>query len=456
MINARLFDHQRLGVTWLQDAESALLAWDTGTGKTLACLSYFDYLKEKKKVDKMLVVCPLSLITSAWEDDIKQFTNFTWCNLRERNENADIYLINYESYKKVSPDEKRGALLVLDESSKIKNPKSQITKKILKDSFDFRYKVCASATPAPNSELEYWPQCHLLHPGLLPTNFYAFRNKYFVLTRGKQFVEGRMGSSVVSDMMRKGFKYKLHPKYADEFKLKLERLVMTVDKNDCLDLPEMTDVTRLVTLSPEEHKVYKQMSKECITEINDVDIPALNALSKVMKLRQSTSGFMYDMDHNVQKIKKVPTKINELREVVEENVGKQMIIFSSFKYEIEECVDMLSAIAPTVSAYSGSESTPDNVKKFKSGEARFIVAHPKTIGHGITLTNCNLMVFMSLDYSYEMWVQARGRTHRAGQKNPCTNIIILARNTIDEIILSAVKNKGDKQDLLNAFKKSMC
>jgi len=452
MLDQPLWEHQEIGLQRLIRDKGGVLAWDTGTGKTVGALSYFKYLRGKDPKILAIVVCPINLISDAWEQDIENFTNFTHTNLRNLKVNgqADIFIVNYESYKRIPDAIKNDSLLILDESSKIKNHQSKVTRSILKDSYLYAYKVCASATPAPNNELEYWPQVHLTKPGLFPENFYKFRNQYFVLQRGESIIQGNMGRNVSSDLMKKGFKYVLHPHKRKDFEEKLSQIVMKADKR-VLKIPEMTDVKRTVTLNDTELRVYKDMRYQCITEINNEDITADNALKKIMKLRQATSGFMYDENSKGQLISGQTSKIKELLTIIEENKNKQIIIFSSFRYEIIKVKEELDKIAPTVTAYGETKDVLGSLEDFKSGKAKYIVANTRSIGHGVRLTNCNLIVFMSLDYSFELWHQARGRTHRHGQKNPCTNIVLVVKSTIDEKILEVVQEKKDKQDILDDF-----
>lgn len=418
---------------------------EIGTGKTLTALSIYKELLSKEPNLKMLVICPISLINAAWGEDIKKFTQFKYCNLREGVSDAEIYIINYESYHLERFQNLINNLgldmVTLDESSKIRNPKSRISKTLLHNRDNFRYRIVMSGTPAPNSPEEYWSQIKFCSPAL-PDSFYKFRNLYMKLERNG-YDAGFVHPTKLGEMFRKGFKYKLKNEKA--FISEIAPYCFWAKKADCLDLPDTIDVIREVTLSDSQMKIYRDMKRHMVAEIGKDLVVANVALTKLMKLRQITAGFAINVLGDVTEIID-NSKINELLELLEEIGDKQVIIWVQFQKEVE----MISKhIESYRTLYSLTEDRDKSIEDFKSGKAQYLIAHPKSGGHGLTFTNCDTMIFFSIDYSFEGIEQARGRIHRPGQLNKCTYFYLLAKDTIDYAIKESLNKKEDLQTLTN-------
>lgn len=417
---------------------------EIGTGKTLTALTIFKELKEKDQSLKMLVICPISLINAAWGEDIKKFTEFKYCNLREEVIDADIYIINYESYHlerfQTLINNLKVDMVCLDESSKIRNPKARISKTLLHNRDNFRYRICMSGTPAPNTPEEYWSQMKFCSPAL-PDSFYQFRNLYMRLDRNG-YEPGYVHPKQLGKYFQKGFKYVLkdEKKFLDEIK----PYCFWAKKSECLDLPDTMDIIREVTMSDRQMKIYKDMKRHMVAEINKSIVIANVALTKLMKLRQISSGFAIDSMGEATEIID-NSKINELLELLDEIGEKQVIIWVQFKKEVEMISRHLTGKYTTL--FSETKDRDKSIHDFKEGNAQYLIAHPKSGGHGLTFTNCDTMIFFSIDYSFEGVEQAMGRIHRPGQINKCTYFYLLAKGTIDVDIKDALDKKEDLQAL---------
>lgn len=408
----------------------------------------------------MFVVAPLSLLRAGWLNDCQKF-------------NPDLKVVNFHDDKTISPHydilvvnfegllapknmailskeiEKGPWMIVVDESSRMKNFKSKTTKAILDLAGRFRYRVIMSGTPAPNSEMEYWAQAEFLKPGIFGGNFYKFRNQYFHLHRNGQVQQGQLMTRYQArEIFSKGWKYGISKSSQARLMAALAPISSRLKKVDCLDLPEQIDETREVEMTPAQKKAYKQMKNELITEIKGKAITASVALTKYLKLREITSGFLYDDLGAAHTIPGTNPKINELLDVIEEADHQQIIIWAVFKRDIQLIVEELSKIAPTGALYSETSDRNETIQNFLDGKTRYLVAHPKSAAHGLTLHCACTMIFFSLDYSWESYEQARARIHRAGQTKKCTYINLPCSGTIDEDILSVLKRKGDAQELL--------
>lgn len=432
----KLYEHQKKAVEFaLKNKGNACLFLDCGLGKTLTALKIFEELK----ASSMLVVCPLSLISAAWIEDIEKFTDFTFCNLRKENKPAQIYLINYESYdkKKVPTD-----MIVLDESSKIKGYKSQITKTLIKDSKLYKHHLVMTGTPAPNTPLEYWPQITFVNKHILPESFYAFRNRFFHLKRGNQ-VAPYVHPTQLGQMFRQGFSYQMNPEREKQFLRDIQSVSFMAKKKDCLDLPEQTFQKRDVYLSASQAKVYKDMKRDMIAEIDGKFFTANQALTKLMRLRQVTSGFLMSPEGEATDLAD-NSKMKVLLDTLEEVGNKQVMIFCQFHKEIQV---IRSKLNNSATLYGLTKDRNDSINGFKEGRYQYLIGHPRSMAHGLSFTNCDTMIFYSNDYSFEMREQAINRIHRATTTLKCTYIDLITKDTIDEDVLDVLNRKADAQEL---------
>jgi len=461
-LDYQLFDHQKKGVEFiLKNKGVGALYWEIGCGKTLGLLETFRRLREQDQNLKLFVVCPLALIEGAWGEDVKKFTSYKYQNLHKAKkvEQADIYIVNYEGLltkrisgflnQLMSPHDQEW-MIALDESSKIKNHETKITKALINAKDAFKYRVVMSGTPAPNCELEYWPQIAFLKDNVFHQRFYAFRAEYFAYGRGNQIMSnGFIPPSAAKELYSKGFKLVLHPSKKTVFMDRLKPLCHFVKKRDCLDLPPTVDQNRIVEMTDDQRRIYKEMEREAIAEIQNSDIVAQVALTKIMKLRQITSGFAIDTRGNSVSIPGTNPKLNELNEILEEAGDQQVIIWAVFQWDIERIAKELGDKCCLL--YGKTADKQLSIDQFKSGEKQYLIAHPKSAGHGLTFVNCHLQIFYSLDYSWETYEQARGRTDRAGQTESTTYVHILCENTIDEKILHVLKGKKDHFELVRDY-----
>lgn len=473
--NLKLMTHQAAGVEFaLKNKGTSAFFYEVGTGKTLTALATFDCLRDLNPKLKLLIICPLSLIHGAWTREIEKFTTYRWHDLHDQKMHTpnsvepDIYILNFEyllTEKKLVElvDFLRTRyccdwMCVIDESSKMKNNKAKTVERILSMRGIFKHRVIMSGTPAPNCEWEYWAQMNFLNPDILGPNFYKFKNITFALRRGNQTMPGQF---VNRHMLRKaheqGFKYEIIPKEREKMFAKMQPWCHLVKAKDCIDLPEEVDEFRMVEMTDPQKKIYKQMKEQYIAEIAEDKFAVANiVLSKLLKLRQITSGFaISDKDEAIPVTIKNP-KMEELMGVVEECGDEQIIVWCQFHHEMDMVAAALSKIAG-VSQLHGrvpQKQREEHLDNFLNGKNRFLVAHPASAAHGLTLVNCHISVFFSLDYSMEMYSQARGRTYRNGQKNNCVYFHILAKDTIDEDVLAIVQRKETAQDVADRYFKN--
>lgn len=461
-----LFKHQDDAISFiLRRKGSGALFLDCGLGKTRVALEAYKEVRLHDSGLKLLVIGPLSLLNAAWRADIAKFTDLSFLNLHDNGSIPDewphdVWAINYESFiaeknyrKLCSYMSKTPVMVVCDESSRMKNFKSKTTKSLLAIRDLAKYRIVMSGTPAPNTPMEYWAQMEFVNRGILHPSFYAFRNSYFHLSRGKEIanLHGQyMNRDVMSKLLRTGFKYNITDDNRKKLMAHISPYCFTARKEDCLDLPESIDEIRSVCLGPKQLKAYLDMKRHLITEIKGSDITAQAALTKILKLREITSGFAFDSTGEVHEIGE-NAKLDDLKDVIDEIGDRPVIIWANFKYDIRTIADTIAKMRSpdsVVTLYSETDDRDVSIDRFKDGSAQYLVANTKSAAHGLTFTNCSYEVFYSLDYSYESYHQAKARIHRAGQVNKCTYLHLIADGTIDADMLDVLNRKADMTEIL--------
>lgn len=479
MLPVNLLHHQK-NVIERARSTNLLLAHDPGTGKTLSILEIFRYKRrdsmrfsgvlrghiaegqyvphseEHFKPFNMLVICPIRCIENAWIPQIEKFTDFTYSVVydtkpKARREKlkveADIYLVNTAQFKILSEDirAKNFDILVIDESSCMKNHKSAITKCILsfagiksknyQKTSTVPHRYCMSGTPAPNDRDEYWAQINFVQSGLFHQNFYAFRDRFFY-----------------SIPMGPGMRKWVFKNYmADEFTTTMAPAIDVVRKADALDLPLVTDQYYNIDLSSKEAEAYRQMREELVIELGDVLVLSQFQITKIQKLRQLACGFVFDLDHKDHWIVGkygLTSKDEVLLELLEKLSGRSVVIWVDFRPLFSHLSLLLGKKCGIIDKEYGD---PDEVLgKFVSRELKIIIANPASCGHGIDGWQdvASEAIYYTNNWSLEKTEQSAGRLDRMGQKNKVTNYHIVAKDTVDNLICQKVRDKKILSDMV--------
>lgn len=401
---------------------------DTGCGKTCISLEISTHFK------KTLVLCPLSVIETAWIDDCHKFYPERtivncWSNSRKGridilNSKADIYVMNYESYK-ILRNEIRSAnfdCMIVDESSCMKNMGSQITSMILEMINVIPHRFVLSGCPTPNHNSEIFPQMKFVNNEIFGNNYYGFLARYF----HQDMANPHVWYQTADDKER--------------YNLRLGEQSVFLKKEDCVDLPDKVFQIRTFDLSGEQSKHYNELLNDIRSHINEWS--KFEFTARLMKLREISSGFVYRKGTDV-----VPfhsNKIGVLLETLNEIGEKQVIIWCQFQYEIESLAEKFGGVGLT----SKTKNRDDVIRDFRDGKIQYLFTHPQLLGKGLTFVNCTYNVYYSLSFSYEEFKQSQDRIHRIGQTNKCTYIILQARDTIDEKIYDCLQRKKSAVDEL--------
>jgi len=430
---------------------------EMGTGKSKVLLDNMAVLYDQGKINGALIVAPKGVIGTWYNQEIpthfpdhiehkvvlwqalinkKQQTKLN--GLFEAGEDFHILIMNVESFstqKGVDFAHKflscHNTLFAVDESTTIKNPDAKRTKNICTLGRHAKYRRILTGSPVTKSPLDLYKQCDFLEPELLGhTSYYTFRTRYAVM-RTANF-GGRSVQIVV------GYRH------LEELSEKLKVFSYRVLKDECLDLPAKTYMKRIIKLTPEQEKIYKQMKHLALAQMEGKMMTTATVMTQLMRLQQITCGHFVADDGTTQEIKS--NRLNELMDILDEVEGKS-IIWAHWQKDIQIIKEaLIKKYGPrSVVDYYGltpQDQRQSNIKKFQDDPRyRFFVGTPSTGGYGITLTAANTVIYYSNGYDLEKRLQSEDRAHRIGQKKSVTYVDINAEDTVDEKIVKSLRKK---------------
>ena len=422
----------------------AALLMEMGTGKTLTTIGVAGTLYQRGYIKRLLIVAPLS-ITGVWREEFEKFADFPYTltvltgsgekkkaalkNLR--GSGLQVVVINYESCWRLEKEllNWQPDMIAADEGHKIKTHNTAASKALHRLGAKAKYRILLTGTPVTNKAMDIFSQYKFLNPAIYGQSFYTFRSKYFNMVGYGQHTPVMKG-----DM-------------EEEFTRRMHSVAFRATKDECLDLPETTDIIWTVELEPSAMKLYKDLVDESIAQLNNgEEVTTTNVLTRLLRLSQLTGGFISGDDRKkVQQVSKA--KLEVLQDIVDsmQQEGRKLVIIARFVPEIQAICKLLEKKGIQHSLIMGGVKDRDlQVSQFQNdSEVTVFVGQVATAGMGITLTAASTMVFYSVDYSMSNYEQTRARIHRAGQKYPCTYIHLVADNTVDSKVMTALKDKAD-------------
>lgn len=434
----QLHDYQEVGVKHLISNRYAGLLWAPGLGKTLTTLAAFRKARELKRVPvdlPMLIIAPLSVAKSVWQDEVRKWYPDMAAVLLHGPEKAarvkqkaDIFIINPEGLKwlwaLVDSGEIEFAGVTFDELTKFKATNTQRFKETRKRLPKFRFRWGLTGTPAPNSMMELFGQTFVLDNGERFGKFIGkFRNKYFTPAGPYEWV------------LRKGG--------ADAIRAKLSDIMLHLDAADYLDIPKRKDNHIYVRLPTHVMETYKQLERDMYLELGGSEISAVHGGALVQKLQQITQGFMYDDEKSVVSLH--DEKLDRLEELFEEMSGQPLFVVYKFKEDLRRlrerfpfAVDLRGDVQSIVSQWN-------------SGDLPMVLAQPQSAGHGLNMqAGGHTICHYTMNHSLEQYIQVNGRVDRQGQTMPVTVHHLIASGTIDGDIMQVLANRDSSQKALLA------
>lgn len=443
----RPFDHQKDTASFLSLRQRAFCFNEAGTGKTSAAIWAADYLMEIGKVRRVLVICPLSIMHTAWQADIFKTAMHRTCAVahgdaakRKKIVESDyqFVIINYDGVGVVREAIAAGGfdLIIIDEANAYKTPTTKRWKILAQLIKTNTWLWMMTGTPASQSPVDAFGLARLVSPYRVP--------KYITVWRDK--------------VMHQISKFKWTPKHDSKTHVHYAlQPAIRYTKRECLDLPELTYQTRHVPLTKQVTEYYRRLKTQMLIEAAGQQISAVNAAASLSKLLQLSGGAVYTDGKEVVEFDISP-RLNALKEVLEETSNK-VIIFVPYLHTIPVVCEFLSSEGYTNEVIQGSVSPKERahlITKFQSQEhPKVLVIQPQSASHGVTLTAADTIVFWSPVMSVETYIQCIGRIDRVGQRNPCT-VVHLQGSEAERRTYNMLQGKVDShQKVVDLYKQEL-
>lgn len=447
-----------------RDREFFGIFHEMGCGKSKVAIDTASYLFSRGKINGLIIIGPKSSLRSWYEQqlpahmpDSVELKTLLWGPQTKAFETQSEKLFKVEPLKLAvlimnidATITDRGydflekfllcydTCIVVDESTSIKNPKSSRTKILTKLGKRAHYRRILTGTPIANKPLDIYSQFNFLEEGCLgSSSWFAFRNRYAV-TRTK-YMNGRKFEEIIG-WQRLDELYKETIKHSHR-----------VLKKDCLDLPEKIYQTRYIELAPDQLRYYREMRDQALTVLNTgLMVGAPLVITRLMRLRQSLCNLAPtgDGDAGTVFISEKDSRLDEVIKIVEESGDQKILVWSCFTPSILRIVGALNEEfgEGTAAAFYGAvkpeerQALIDQIQE-KEAKLKVLVLNPSTGGESITLTGASLVVYHDHDWSLKVREQSEDRAHRIGQVRNVTYIDLVAVGTVDELIVSALRDK---------------
>jgi SNF2 family DNA or RNA helicase len=421
---------------------------DPGTGKTLSALWAADYLMKRGFVRRVLILCPLSIMQSAWLNDLNNsiihrsaiVAHHPKASRRIEMIQSDYEFVicNYDGLNLIADEivsDGRFDLVIVDEANAYKTMTTRRWKTLKSILQPQTLLWMMTGTPASQSPADAYGLAKLVNPDNVPKFFTSWRDK----------------------VMYKATMYKWMPKPTardDVFEALQPAIRFT--KEQCLDLPPVMTLTREVPLTPQQTKYYNLLKDQMLVQAAGETISAVNAAAGVSKLLQISCGAAYTDDGEVVEFDATP-RLNVLQEILDETTRK-VLIFALFRSTIDSIQNHLTKHGITNECIHGGVSAnkrADIIQRFQNTQApRVLVMQPAATAHGITLTAADTVVFYGPLMSVEQYVQAIARADRKGQDSDKVTVVHIEGSPIERKMFKALAAKVEDSSLLSEMFKT--
>lgn len=416
---------------------------DPGTGKTLSALWAADYLMTRGDVRRVLILCPLSIMHSAWMQDISNSVIHRSAIVAHHAQSSrriemiqkdyEIVITNYDGLNLIAKEinaDGRFDLIIVDEANAYKNPGTQRWKSLASIVHPNTYLWMMTGTPASQSPVDAYGLAKLVNPAGVPKFQTAWRDK--VMNKISMF------------------KWAAKPN-ARELVHEALQPAVRFTKEQCLDLPPVITVTREVPMTPQQNKYYKLLKEQLMVQAAGETISAVNAGVAVNKLLQISCGAAYTDDKEVVVFDAAP-RLQVLTEALEET-SRKVIVFALFRSSIDTILDYLGKQGIPAATIHGDISATKRgqiINDFQTTDnIKVLVMQPQATAHGITLTKADTVVFYGPLMSVEMYMQCIARADRKGQDSDKVTVIHIQSSHIEKKLFTAMSTKVDDHSLLS-------
>ena len=428
------FDHQKTTASFLTLHKRAFCLNEQGTGKTGSVIWAADYLMKQGRIKRVLVICPLSIMDSAWRADLFKFAMHRSVDIAHGSADkrraviesqAEFVIINFDGVEVVADAIEKGGfdLIVVDEANAYKNAQTNRWKVLNALVKPDTWLWMLTGTPAAQSPVDAYGLAKLVNPQGVPKFFGSFKDMVMYKVTQFKWVPKPSALDTVFNALQPAIRF---------------------TKDECLDLPEMTYVNREVVLTKQQQKFYNLMKNRMVMEAAGEEITAVNAAVNLSKLLQISCGAVYSDNKEVVEFD-IKNRYAVLKEVIDE-ANNKVLVFVPFKHAIDLITAKLREDGITAEVIRGDVSATQRTEIFKrfqeTPEPRVLVIQPQSAAHGVTLTAADTVVWWGPTSSLETYAQANARVHRAGQRHPSVVIRLMGSNA-EKHVYTMLDNKND-------------
>jgi len=443
------FNHQSVSLVHDLTTDRVFDCSDPGTGKTAVRLWAYA-TRRAAGSGAALVLAPRSLLRTTWLNDIKRFTPQLRAVVADANnrkdafaQDVDVYITNTDAVKWLAEQPnsffERFDELIVDESTAFKHHTSQRSKAAAKIAKHFTRRALMTGTPNGNSITDVWHQMMVLDGGVrLGTSFFAFRNSVCTPVQ-----VGRIAQAV---------QWKDKPGSAEAVFNQIGDVVIRHKFEDCVSIPDNFKYTVEYQLSPKQQKTYTELFETSMLQMaGNNAVTAINAAALATKLLQVASGAVYDGTGAYRLVDN--GRYEMILDMVQQR--KHSLVFFLWDHQKQELIAEATRRGLTFCVFDGKTSDKEResyVAAYQRGEYQVMFAHPKTAGHGLTLTKGTATIWASPTYDLEHYAQGSKRQHRLGQTQKTETIVVVAKDTIDERAYERMESKNERmKHLLSLF-----
>ena len=437
------FAHQKETSDFLSRRRKAFCFNEQGTGKTASVIWSADYLMKLGRIKRVLVICPLSIMKSAWQQDMFKFAMHRSCSVahgdaKQRKKiiaaGSEFVVINFDGLAVVKDEIINGGfdLIVVDEANAYKNPMTNRWK-VLRD-------VAAAAkglwmltgTPAAQSPLDAYGLAKLVNPDNTPKYYGQFRDQVMYKVTQFKWVAKPGSQDTVHQVLQPAIRF---------------------ERSQCLDLPPVTHVEREAPLTPQQAKYYKLLKDKMTMVADGESVTAVNAATNLNKLLQISGGAVYTDTGEVVEFD-VSNRLNVVLEVIEESSHK-VLVFVPFTHTIELLKATLDKHGVSNDVINGKVSVnkrSDIVTRFQNNPDPYVlIIQPQAASHGLTLTAANTIIWYAPVTSVETYLQANARINRPGQHNPMTIVHIKGSEIESRLYSMLQSNINNHEKIIDLY-----
>jgi SNF2 family DNA or RNA helicase len=442
------FDHQKVTSSFLVANPRAFCFNEQGTGKTASVIWAADQLMNAGIVKRVLVVCPLSIMQSAWQADLFKFAvhrsvDVAYGDPKKRAKivtgSAQFVIINYDGLATIADEllnYGKFDLIVIDEANAYKNVQTKRWKLMNRMLTPSTRLWLLTGTPASQSPLDAYGLGRLCMPNKAPRFFGDYREAVMQQFSMYRWIPRPNAEQIVFDMLQPAIRF---------------------TKEECLDLPEVMHISRYAPLTPSQSKYYKILKDQLLIEAAGEEISSVNAAAKMNKLLQISCGSVYADNGAVIEFD-VSNRLNAIKEVIDE-ASHKVLIFVPFKHTISMLSEYLVKEGITCEVINGDVPVHARTRIFKNfqetKDPRVLVIQPQAAAHGVTLTAANVVIWYAPVTSTETYLQANARINRPGQRNNMTIVHIEGSPIERKLYAMLQSNITNHEKVVDLYKKEL-